>query len=225
MPRTELQYTLVSDGPKDRVLIPILTWLLHQHLPNNCAVQRTWADFRRLPKPPRTLNEKIRQAVVLYPCDLLFIHRDAEGPSRTRRRGGSYPDRKGEMDRAVDDARRSVPIPPAIAVIPARMTESWLLLDVDAIRTAACNRNGSVAINLPRLADVESIPDPKGVLERAIREATEKGSHRLERFNVNVVIYQITQCIEDFSPLRGLSAFNALEERLLEVIREQQWHV
>ena len=56
---TELQYTLLSDGSTDRVLMPMLTWLLHEHLPN-CAVQRDWADLRRLPKPPKTLHERFR---------------------------------------------------------------------------------------------------------------------------------------------------------------------
>ena len=39
---------------------------------------------------PRGLSERIRAAVELYPCDLLFIHRDAEGepPPRMRNRDG-----------------------------------------------------------------------------------------------------------------------------------------
>jgi hypothetical protein len=27
----ELRYTLLSDGSSDRALLPVLTWLLHEH--------------------------------------------------------------------------------------------------------------------------------------------------------------------------------------------------
>lgn len=80
-----LRYTLVSDGSSDRALLPILTWLLRNngvHLP----VQSTWADLRLLPKQPKNLPDRIRWAIDLYPCDLLFIHRDAERqPTQFRR--------------------------------------------------------------------------------------------------------------------------------------------
>jgi hypothetical protein len=102
------------------------------------------------------------------------------------------------------------------------MTESWLLFDVGAIRTAAGNPNGVVDLGLPRLADVENIPDPKNVLHRAILDASEKGARRRERFKVSIAVHQIPQYIEDFSPLRVLTAFAALEERIKETIRELQ---
>lgn len=173
----ELQYTLLSDGSTDRVLMPMLTWLLHEHLPN-CAVQRDWADLRRLPKPPKTLHEKVQVTVQLYPCDLLFVHRDAETVS--------LQDRQSEVDEAVSTACRTVVIPPAIAVIPVRMIEAWLLFDEQAIRTAAGNPNGSVDLGLPRPIEVESIPDPKDKLHHLILDATELGTHRRGRFNVSM---------------------------------------
>jgi len=215
MPRVEFQYTLLSDGSKDRVLMSILTWLLYQHLPNDCAVQANWADLRRLPRPPKTLHERIRVAVELYPCDVLFIHRDAECIS--------WIDRKAEIDRAIVDACGTTAIPPAIAVVPVRMTESWLLFNVTAIRTAACNPHGSVDLVLPRLADLESISDPKNVLNGLILDATELGTHRRGRFNVSNAVGRIPQFIEDFSPLRELAAFSNLEEELTRTITSQCW--
>ena len=96
------------------------------------------------------MHEKIQAAVKWYPCDLLFIHRDAEGQSLL--------ERKAEIDEAVSLACKTVAIPPAIAVVPVRMTEAWLLFDIPAIRAAAGNPNGSVDLDLPRLADVEGLP-------------------------------------------------------------------
>jgi hypothetical protein len=208
----EIHYTLLSDGATDKALMRILTWLLYQRLPGY-AVQRRWADLRQLPKPPKALHEKIRAAVRLYPCDLLFVHRDAEGKP--------LPERKAEIDDAVRHACGADVIPPAVAVIPVRMTETWLLFDAQAIRNAAGNPNGSIKLDLPQSTELECITDPKNVLRKMILQATELGSHRRARFDVGNAIQRIPEYIDDFSPLRKLSAFTALEERITEVLREQ----
>jgi hypothetical protein len=75
----ELQITLTTDGSFDRVLLNHLRWILRNQLGNCVALQPRWADLRSLRKKPVNLAEKIRLAVEFYPCDLLFIHRDAEG--------------------------------------------------------------------------------------------------------------------------------------------------
>ena len=196
--------------------MPILTWLLHQHLPT-CAVQARWPDLGRLRRPPKRLPEKIQTVVDISPCNVIFVHRDAETTS--------LEDRQCEIDEAVDFARRTGAIPPAIAVVPVRMIEAWLLFDEKAIRAAAGNPNGSIEPRLPHLTDdVEDIPNPKDVLHRLILDATELGTHRRKRFDVGSAVQRIPQCIDDFSPLRVLSAFTALEKRILEVIEEQKWN-
>jgi len=210
----DLQYTLLSDGPTDKALMPILSWLLYQRLPR-CAVQHRWADLRPLPKPPKVLHEWIQTAIELYPCNLLFVHRDAEGESLL----GS----RSEVDDAVRQACGTGVIPPAIATVPVRMTETWLLFDAQAIRNAAGNPNGSIKLDLPRLTELESLPDPKSTLHNLILKATELGTHRRARFDVGTAIQRIPEYIDDFSPLRGLPAFAALETRIVDVIREQRW--
>ena len=69
----ELHYTLLSDGPTDKALMPILKWLLQQRLVN-VPIQPHWADLRRLRRPPRELHEKIQKSVEVYPVTYcLFI--------------------------------------------------------------------------------------------------------------------------------------------------------
>jgi hypothetical protein len=214
MPVNDLQYTLLSDGPTDKALIPILTWLLYQHFPHR-AVQAYWADLRLLIRPPRTLHERIQAAVNLYPCDLIFVHRDAERVA--------FGDRTAEIDYAINRARDAGLILPAVAVVPVRMTETWLLFDESAIRRAAGNPNGSAVLGLPCMTDLECIPNPKNILHGLILEATERGTHRREHFKVDSAIHLIPQRIDDFSPLRVLPAFAALEKRIVEVIEERRW--
>ena len=131
----DLSYTLVSDGSSDIALLPILNWLLIKN-GVKLAIQPVWADLRRLRQPPRTLPERIRYGIELYPCDLLFVHRDAENQDREAR--------LQEINNAVTELSQTRPhtapvVPSYICVIPVRMTEAWLLIDQAAIKRAAGN--------------------------------------------------------------------------------------
>ncbi len=72
-----LVYTLLADGSSDQVMMPILEWLLARH--GVSRLQGRWADLRSLRTSPSGLAARISAAHRLYPCDLLFVHRDAEG--------------------------------------------------------------------------------------------------------------------------------------------------
>jgi len=72
----QLRYTLISDGSSDRMLLPVLDWLLMQHSEEVFVPQ--WADLARLPRPPKGLRERLQVGLNQYPCELLFVHRDAE---------------------------------------------------------------------------------------------------------------------------------------------------
>ena len=122
----ELRYTLVSDGSSDRALLPILTWLLDEHRVR-CPIQAEWADLRRLPSPPKNLAPRIEKSLELYPCDLLFVHRDAENRS--------YDQRRAEIDGVL--ATIGLTNPPSVCVVPVRMLEAWLLFDEAALRRAS----------------------------------------------------------------------------------------
>jgi hypothetical protein len=69
----EIRYTLISDGPSDRALIPILNWVLREK-GDMSRIQAESAYLGRFPKPPKGLRERILCAIDLFPCDLLFVH-------------------------------------------------------------------------------------------------------------------------------------------------------
>lgn len=211
----ELRYTLLSDGPSDKALMPILTWLLRQYV-TNLPIQSRWSDLRRLPRPPRELHDRIRESINLYPCDLLFVHRDAENTSLEVRLNEI---RQAALDAGVENETYTV-----VCVVPVRMTEAWLLFDISAIRQAAGNPNGTVTLNLPTLSDIESIPNPKRVLRDILLKATELGTRRRRRFDTSIAVQRIPERIEDFSSLRSLSAFITLEEEVKETIESQCWN-
>jgi hypothetical protein len=200
---SSLRYTLLTDGSSDRALIPIINWLLRQYLVNH-EIQSEWADLSRLPMPPKDLSKRIEFAVTLYPCDVLFIHRDAETHSLEHR--------SQEIEEKLNSLIQLQVS--AIKVIPVRMTEAWLLFNEGAIRTAASNPSGKIFIELPNANNLESIPDPKAVLHDALKQASQLSGRRLKKFRPHNCVYRISELIDDFSPLRTLSAFRAMEAEI-----------
>ena len=190
--------------------MPILDWLLCQHCQEH-AVESDWADLDRLPQPPKTLPEKIRVTLDLYPCDLLIIHRDAEKES--------YETRHAEIIRALG----GLETPPAICVIPVRMQEAWLLFDETAIRRAAGKPNGSNPLNLPNIKTIENLPNPKQLLFDLIRNSSELSGARLKKLKPHKRAFLVSQSIDDFSPLRSISAFQTLENELKTALTVNGW--
>lgn len=207
-----IRYTLLSDGSSDRVLMPLLDWLLRQHCPES-VIESSWADLGRFPKPPKTLPDKIRVTLDTYPCDLLFIHRDAERES--------YEKRCQEIEAALQ--RIATPI--TVNVIPVRMQEAWLLFDEAAIRKAAGNPNSRNPLTLPNAHSLESLPNPKQLLFDAIRSSSGLSGTRLKRLNFNQCAFRVSRFIEDFSPLRVVRAFQFLEQQLSDALVVSGWKV
>lgn len=199
----DVRFTLVTDGSSDRALIPLLRWLIRRQEPQS-PINGDWADFRRLRRPPRTLADRLTTAIDLFPCNLLFIHRDAERQSRDLR--------LDEITGAVTKAFASGGGPPIVPIIPIRMMEAWLLLDDAAIRRAAGNPNGREELTLPSVGDIEGLPDPKRALESLIIQASGLGPQRFRRLNWHPSL--VAERTDDFSPLLALSAFAALETDL-----------
>jgi hypothetical protein len=209
---SDLRFTLLSDGSSDQVLMPVLVWLLRRHGVNR-PVQPVWADLRRLPRPPVELPDRISVTLALYPCDLLFVHRDAEGMS--------HESRKAEILAALDkQAGSSLP---AVCVIPVRMQEAWLLFDKPALRRAAGNPNSQQPLPMPRLEDLELLPDPKAILYELLREASGLQGRRRKKFHVQTGARRVVESIESFSPLLRLRAFEILDRDVRETIQAQGW--
>ena len=210
---TELRYTLVTDGSSDIALIPILTWLLRE---NGVVytIQSEWADLNRVPySKRRRLEDKIYWSLELYPCELLFIHRDAEREARETR--------VHEITTAITNANTSVPA--VSCVVPIRMQEAWLLFDEPAISRAAGNSSNRRSLSLPPINQLESLPDPKTKLHNSLKQASNLKGRHLKGFPVSEYARRVTEFIQDFSPLRALSAFAALESELQQIIGQQGW--
>jgi hypothetical protein len=208
--------TLLGDGTSDRALEGLIRWSLHQQQEQVEVEQWHWADLSLAPRRPVGLHERVRAALRLYPCDLLFVHRDAEREAPQHR--------YTEIEEA---CRGQIPGGVSVPVVPVRMTEAWLLHDEASIRMASGNPNGREPLQLPRTAQVESLPDPKQCLKEALLRATALSGRRRERARGDLgrMCLRVSELIEDYAPLSGVPAFDAFQsalQRALEQLRSLQ---
>ena len=75
----------------------------------------------------------------------------------------------------------------------------------------------------PPLAQLEQLPDPKNVLYELLREASGGQVRRRRKFPAARHARRVAECIDDFAPLRTLSAFQALESDIGKTIKAQGW--
>jgi hypothetical protein len=194
--------------------MPIIDWVLGQlpHIASDGFIP-SFADPRSLRTsgddhdPPLTRN--VRAAVNLFPCDVLFVHRDAE----------LLP-----WDRRIEEIHQHVMrvVGTYVPIVPVRMTEAWLLISSNAIRKAADNPNGRIPLDLPRIPRLDQLPDPKSTLNELLARASEKRGRRLDKLKRPSELawrrYRVAQLIGDFAPLRAITAFQRFEETTREVL-------
>jgi hypothetical protein len=192
-----LTTTLLADGSSDRALLPIIAWTLQRHVCRLQVSTTAFADLTTLAEPPSDLTARIRSAIASYPCDLLFIHRDAEGQP------------PGQRYAEIRNAISGIVSLKIVSIVPQRMTEAWLLIDEQAIRQAAGNPNGKSDLKLPPRKDLVHIPDPKAALDEALCATSELKGRRLSRFSRDLPKrrHLVAQRIASFSALLQLETY------------------
>lgn len=201
---TDLSYTLVTDGSSDQVLKFPIDWLIRQL--SNRTPTGQWADPAVYSSRPGGLRRHIQKAVENYPCELLFVHRDSETQPREKR--------IQEIQRAL----AGIKTPPIVCVIPVRMTEAWFLFDPILLRRAAGNPRGGMELTLPKIKNLENVPDPKAALHSLLRKASGAHGRRAKKFSPKKATHRLAELIENYSPLRALKAFRAFEADLRQIL-------
>ena len=83
--------------------LPLKMGWLPQHRPDS-PIDDKFADLRYLHRPPDNLTDKIVCSLELYPCQILFIHKDMDKEA--------YQARKDEIHNAFQQASERLPNPP-----------------------------------------------------------------------------------------------------------------
>ena len=86
-----------------------------------------------------------------------------------------------------------------------------MLFDEPALRAAASRPSGKEPLSLPRLLQLENVSDPKNTLLRALKVANGATGRRARRFDATRAVHRLADLVDDWSPLRQLSAFRRCE--------------
>lgn len=102
------------------------------------------------------------------------------------------------------------------------MTEAWLILDEQAIRTVAGNPRGRAVLGLPKWHEVESHADPKSLLNECLIKAAEVSGRRRERiakrFNQNR--RQLLERLDKDGPVKKLDSWQSLVSDVDRIVGE-----
>lgn len=204
---SEIAYTLCSEGPSDRVLQQHINWALERL--SSLPISGEWADPSIFDNLERDVATRAAQAVAYYPCNLLFVHRDADGMGREVR--------KEEIRRALRAAGIAMA---SVAIVPVRMTEAWLLCSESAIRGAAGRPTASDNLGFPSIRSLETLSDPKGRFEELLCMASAHRGRRLEQFRREIpsLKYRVAELVDDFSPLLEVTAFREFFDDLAQTL-------
>lgn len=155
----------------------------------------------RLPGVGRRVDDRLRAILAEDPdFDIVFVHRDSEG--------GDPSPRYSEVTSAASATFTG----PAVAVVPVRMTEAWLLLDEEAIRQVAGSPSGKGDLSLPQRSAVERVADPKQVLKEALVAASGLHGRRLKIFRAQFPVHRalLLERLDPNGDVRELTAWSRL---------------
>ncbi|WP_089416036.1 DUF4276 family protein [Vitreoscilla filiformis] len=158
-----------------------------------------------------TRHDRILQAATAArgAWQILFVHADADADANRAR--------SERVDPALALLKQRFGLKGlGVGVVPVRNCEAWALADGDALRRVFGTRLDNQALGLPATPkQVESISDPKQVLEAAFKATRPSGRHARAG-----VASRLTQLGEEVSLdlLRQVSAFSALDSELRQAL-------
>lgn len=196
MTARNVSFAFLCEGSSDTGLIAHLeTLLVHFG-----AQEATGMPDTRKGTIPARLRQ-LRTEETGTGIDMVFIHRDSDGPDREGR--------EREIRRGVEESGFPHPF---IPVIPVQETEAWLLLDEQAIRDVVASK-GKQPLRLPKPNAIEGTRKPKEILQKALLAASETSGRRLkkEKNSFNRHRRVLLQRLDPFGAVRNLPSWQCLE--------------
>lgn len=192
----------IADGSSD---LPLARHL--EHLCRTAGAETEVVDFpadRLTPGVGRRVEDRLRAILSEDPeFDIVFVHRDAEDADPSPR----Y--------REVNAAVLAVSFRGhAVAVVPVRMTETWLLLDELAIRRVSGSPSGRAPLGLPRQRNIERLASPKEVLREALVAASGLAGRKLSIFKKQFPVHRalLLERLDPTGPVAELVAWQRLAD-------------
>lgn len=203
-----VRFALLSEGTSEWGLVPHLEALCVRA--GAAEAIGTPADLRTLRRPPgKSTAARLGALVELMPeADFICVHRDADNV-------GVEP-RRHEIEAAARQTGARV-----VPIIPVTMLEAWLLTDPDALFGAVGRPRGRARLDVPKVARLESIADPKALLKRLLAQASGASGRRLAQVNRDFSNNRawLVEQIDIDGPITRLSAWRAMVADLTSVVQ------
>ena len=200
---TAWRFLLVCEGSSDGALVDHI-----QRLIIHCGASEADGTASHY---GRYLRDKIRLGVEHFGVtDLLFIHRDSDNSGSDSRRA--------EIAEEVSAAEYRGPW---VGVVPVKMMEAWLMVDQSAIRRVAGRPRSTAPLELPPVAALEDVADPKQALREVLLGAGDpRGTRRRKKFKAGIPGFR-RQLIENLpigGPLEQLPAWVRFRDDVAAVV-------
>lgn len=162
-------------------------------------------EIHALPTLVEQMVEAAREAKGFY---LLIVHQDADAPTRDL----ALEERIEPGVRAIaqhdDDCQQRI-----VPLIPVRMVESWMLVDVEAFCTVIPGCSDPERLDFPHSPhQIESILDPKLYLRQSVeRGLAHRPRHQRERFSFPRVQSRLGESIR-LAALQRVPSYQAFRE-------------
>lgn len=197
-----MRFVLFAEGPADAPLVTVLAKLCQSLGVRDVEGELGDDDLN----VGRKIADKVTALLDVDPeFDLLFIHMDGDNEGLDVRRG--------RIDEAMTQCEAP---PPYVRVVPVRATESWLLVDEQAIRRTAGFPSGQAALDLPKRARVELVSNVKKRLREALARAQRPAKHAkgepppLNNFEYAKLRNQLLEELDVHGPVTALGSWQAL---------------
>ena len=220
---SEIFSTLLAEGNNDEALTFHLTWLLRHNFPATDVASTIFVSPDEVAGIPRTnISERMRQALFNHPCDILFVHRDADAEN-------DLPRAQEIRDAAAELAEEFQNI---VSVIPVQALEAWLLFDSAAIYRAV-GRTPRQSLTLPLLREIEGLHNPKQEFHNQLRNAAQFSGCKASQFKPHQTQYylavarSIAESPTAFAPLldsrNQVASFQRLNRAIQTVGEQNYW--
>lgn len=148
----------------------------------------------------------------MYSVMSLAVHTDADRDSYEERLANKIEPARKALE-GLDEEEYCKLLTP---VIPVRMMEAWMLADKKLLKEEIGTDLSDGALGIER--DPEVIPDPKSVIEEAIRIATDRLPKRRSRPTI-AELYEVIGNAISTDALMSLSSYRKFKEEVRETFR------
>lgn len=218
-----LQIGFVTEGSTDVRFLKNILWKTFQHVAFDCNTSiEVYEPEELTEKNGATYKDQILDLSIKYNYfHVICIHRDSDSPTIDKTLQLIInPAFESVQRHHGDNCKNLVPI------IPVQMTEAWMLADTELLRNKIGTKLTSAQLGLPnRINQIESISDPKYVINSAIRIAQ---SHSTKRRRHNLSISNLYSPISQeisIGHLEKLSSFLHFKEGVRESFKRLNYHI